>query len=78
VQAQATFRHGKSQTKNLTGLADDELLSRRHQAFLRVARTQGSRMLEASAYDDIEQIITTRSPWAIASSTAKHASGNPS
>ena len=41
---------------NLNGPADGELLSRRHQAFLRLARAQASRMLEASAHDDIKQI----------------------
>jgi hypothetical protein len=40
----------------LTGLADDELLSRRHQALLRLARAQGSRIPEAGAHDDIKQI----------------------
>jgi hypothetical protein len=41
---------------DLTGQTDDELLSRRNQAFLRLARAPGIDPRRASAYDEIRLI----------------------
>jgi len=41
---------------DLSGQTDDELLSRRNQAFLRLASTHGPGARRASAYDEIRLI----------------------
>ena len=45
--------HRYSRPVDLAGLTDDELLSRRHQAFLRVSAAHGPDPGRASAYGEI-------------------------
>jgi len=61
---------------DLIGLTDDELLSRRHQAFLRLQAALGSAPRRADAYEEIGRInreLKQRRP--AATTGGKH--GNP-
>jgi len=61
---------------DLIGLTDDELLSRRHRAFLRLQAALGSAPRRADAYEEIYQInreLRQRGPAA----TTRGGQGNP-